>query len=77
MACSQVLPAEVPEVTVSGGASLVIPICRGDTHSHASCNGSRKLQSTFASRDISAVASLSFPTHDVCGGMLDTYSAVL
>lgn len=64
----QVLPAEVPGVTVSGGASLMIPICRGDTHSHPSCNSSRKLQSTFASKDISAVASLSlfFPIHNMC-----------
>lgn len=66
MACSQVLPAEVPEVTAGGGRSLVIPICRGDGHSHPSCNGSRKL--TFVSRDISAVASLSlsFCIHNVC-----------
>lgn len=67
-ACSQVLPAKVPERIVSGGASLVIPIRRGETHSHLSCDGSRKLQSTLACRDISAVSSwsLSFPFHNMC-----------
>ena len=67
-ACSQVLSAKVPEVIVSRGASLVIPICRGGTHSHRLCDSSRKLQSTFASRDISAAVSLSLslPIHNMC-----------
>lgn len=65
-ACSQVLPAKVPELIVSGAASLAIPICRGDTETHSACSGSRKLQSTSASTDTSAVASLSFPIHNIC-----------
>lgn len=36
-------------------------------HSHPYCNGSRKLQSTFVSRDISAGASSFFlPIHNIC-----------
>lgn len=65
LACSQVLPAEVPKVTVSREVSLVIPICRGDTLSHHCCNGSVNLQSAFAFRDILAVASLSFPNRSI------------